>query len=109
VNPTVKLFVRQFSESDNKEVVPPQQVSDWQEYIYAKIYWIDDYQLRYVSLLNAWGYYYELYFLTKYKIIIINILLGYFLPTILKSNILVIVLNVQDLCNQLFILQVYPG
>ena len=49
VNPTIKLFVRQFSEEKNKEVIPPKEVIEWREYIYAKIYWIDDYQLRLVS------------------------------------------------------------
>ena len=48
VNPTIKLFVRQFSEESNKEVTPPKEVTEWGEYIYAKIYWIDDYQLRLV-------------------------------------------------------------
>ena len=61
MNPTIKLFVRQFSEEKNKEVVPPKEVTEWGEYIYAKIYWIDDYQLRLVSSYkgSSKGFLYE--------------------------------------------------
>ena len=52
-NPTVKLFVRQFIEAENKEVVPPTEVTAWGEYIYDKIYWIDDSFLRSLFLGTA--------------------------------------------------------
>ena len=52
-NPTVKLFVRQFIEAENKEVVPPNEVTAWGEYIYDKIYWIDDNFLRSLFLGTA--------------------------------------------------------
>jgi len=45
-NPIAKLFVRQFSEEKNKDVIPPQKVIDWQEYIFTDVNWITENKLR---------------------------------------------------------------
>jgi len=38
-NPTVKLVVRNVEEDQNKDVVPPQEVLAWGEYIYSDVTW----------------------------------------------------------------------
>lgn len=39
-----------YSRFDSKEVLPPYQVKGWKEYIYTKISWVKDSQLRLNSI-----------------------------------------------------------
>jgi hypothetical protein len=41
INPSIKIFVRDLSETENKEVIPPSDVLAWGEYIFAVITWVD--------------------------------------------------------------------
>ena len=49
-NPIAKLFVRQLSEEKSKEIIPPQKVLNWNEYIFTSVNWITENKLRYKVL-----------------------------------------------------------
>jgi len=50
-NPTINLFVYDLPQNLRKEVKPPTEVEQWDEYIYAKIYWVHDTKLS-VTWMN---------------------------------------------------------
>ena len=45
-NPTAKLYVRKLEEVENKEVIPPEEVLYWGEYIYTDVFWVSDTDFR---------------------------------------------------------------
>jgi Dipeptidyl peptidase IV (DPP IV) N-terminal region len=50
INPSIKIFVRDVADPTNKEVVPPEEVIAWGEYIFAVITWVDLETVRYMNL-----------------------------------------------------------